>query len=904
MVPNLQPSVRPLHKIALIGEAPGRDEESQGKPFIGFSGTYLKGRLAKANINFDQCFVGNVSQCKPPNNEIGYFQWSGPEIQSGLNILKDEINEFRPNLIVLMGNVALKAALDPQTNHPLKPGKFQNSVMYWRGSVFQCTHLASPFAGFKCIATVHPSAVQRQFELAPLFQFDLMRAYRESFYPEVRPPLRDIDTTIDPVHTIQRLREVKAARRPIAIDIEGGIGTFCCISIATSASNVFIVPISNRMSNLYVSEDDEARIWLALADVLCDPGIPKILQNSLYDRFVLQYSYQLPILGVNEDIMLKHWELYCELPKALYVQTSIYTEECYYKDDRQSENYQKFLEYCCKDSAVTYEIAEKTDPQLHSGQWSVDHYRFNVELLNPLLYMELKGIKYDYAEAQRRRDEIMQKYYGLQFQLDALAGLGTHGKASAELLIQTIEENCKKRRTIITQWSDLTGNWLKKKKRGVEDWFNVNNARIVELGNRYDSLTDAEKGELSCLLYLHLNVDSPDQLNEYLYVKLKLPLQTNEEGQPTSDENALLKLRIHCHKTKNELGLNVTDLCIQMRRLGTRAGMLQISADMDGRIRCGYNIVGTETGRITCYTSPTGSGYNLQTIPQEDRDLFKSDEGHWFFQCDLAGADGWTIGAHCDALGDPTMLDDLRAKIKPAKVLCLGLRGNVRALNPRIERAELASLCDQVKKEDWDYFACKVGIWGTCYLMGPDTLRDNLLEDSDGKLIWSRREAQEFQRLVYIRYQVKRWQDATARKLSVNPSLTAASGHRRVFFGRSTEVLGKALAHEPQANTTYATNLAMRRLWFDPENRVSNEGNPEGGPRHHPGTLRIEPLHQVHDAICGQFKKSDTTWAAPRIESYFDNTLLIANRQIKIPFEGAYGPSWGQQGPKHGGGNI
>ena len=68
---------------------------------------------------------------------------------------------------------------------------------------------------------------------------------------------------------------------------------------------------------------------------------------------------------------------------------------------------------------------------------------------------------------------------------------------------------------------------------------------------------------------------------------------------------------------------------------------LQITADHDGRVRCGYSLE-AETGRVKCYTSPTGSGANLQTIQKDLRLNYVADEGHHFFQCDLEGADGWT----------------------------------------------------------------------------------------------------------------------------------------------------------------------------------------------------------------------------------------------------------------------
>jgi len=99
------------------------------------------------------------------------------------------------------------------------------------------------------------------------------------------------------------------------------------------------------------------------------------------------------------------------------------------------------------------------------------------------------------------------------------------------------------------------------------------------------------------------------------------------------------------------------------------------------------------------------------------------------------------------------------------------------------------------------------------------------------------------------------------------------------------------LADEPQENTTYATNLALYNLWNDPDNRNGS-------------SLRIEPLHQVHDALIGQFRIEDTAFAVAKLHAWFANPLRIANVEITIPFEGAYGPSWGELGEKYGGGTI
>jgi len=263
------------------------------------------------------------------------------------------------------------------------------------------------------------------------------------------------------------------------------------------------------------------------------------------------------------------------------------------------------------------------------------------------------------------------------------------------------------------------------------------------------------------------------------------------------------------------------------------------------------------------------------------------------FQCDLSGADGWTVAAHCASLGDKTLLDDYLYGIKPAKVLCYMLRHGANSLAGKT-REEIQILTKEVKKEDWDYFACKCGQHGSCYLMGPQLLADLIFTQSEGTIALSVKDTKDLQQLFFIRYRVKLWHEWMGRKLKTDPSITTINGYKRKFYGRPTEILGQALAHEPQAITTYATNLAMYNLWRDPDNRRSLYGGNANQPLRTSGVqLRIEPLHQVHDALVGQFRIEDTSWAVTKIKSYFNNPLIIAGQKITIPFEGNYGTSWG-----------
>jgi len=60
-------------KIMIVGEAPGREEQRTGKPFVGSSGKLLKQMLLHSGIDYNKCYVTNVSNERPPGNNFSFF---------------------------------------------------------------------------------------------------------------------------------------------------------------------------------------------------------------------------------------------------------------------------------------------------------------------------------------------------------------------------------------------------------------------------------------------------------------------------------------------------------------------------------------------------------------------------------------------------------------------------------------------------------------------------------------------------------------------------------------------------------------------------------------------------------------------------------------------------------------
>lgn len=877
-VPNLFPTSSSPFRLAIIGDAPGELEEQLGQPFVGMGGRLLDNLLSRCNHLRSTCFIGNVCQIRPPKNDISNFDYDGDEIQSGLQLLRTDLEVFRPNCCLLLGKT------------PFKAFKGIHNLGDWRGSVF----VSDLFPNLKCVASYHPSTVFRNYEWLPLLTFDLKRAINESKTPVHSPPKRSLISEHNFNELLFRLDNLLTLKSTVSCDIEGGVGNVSCLSFATSSDHAFIVPFTKLDGSSCWTLDQEVQIWKRVAAILSSPDIKKVWQNGLYDRFVLQWAHKLVIRNSSDDTMLKFWSAYCELEKSLGFQCSILTDEPFYKMGRKSQDQKTFYEYCCKDSAVTFEINSKLEKILEPS--ALHHYRLNNSLLNPLLYMELRGIRYNETLASFRKQEMDSHVARLQSLLDIEARKigfleGLPFDSSNSDLLQKVREICCYKKDQLTP-----------KKSFVEDGYYEIEARL----KKEEPLTIEEQGKVSLLCGTTMNTKS-SKFKDFLYSErgCNLPTQWKRDPQTkelriTTDYEALLRLT----KTSDS---PVLRLALDLSLCRTRAQMLGI-LPWRGRMHCSYNLVGSETGRVTSSKSMIYAnskfrvGANMQTIAdnwevfssdhplhQGMRDLYIADEGCYLFKADLKGADGWTIGAYMAMLGDPTMLDDLKFGIKPAQIVAYILKHGAEEIHKAAhDRNKLKELCSTIKKDDWEYFLSKIGIWGSCYLMGPRKLVEHTFLQSEGKVSLSERQGRDFQNAIFIRYKVKQWHDWMTRHLKSQPypaKLLCPNGSIRKFYGRKDEILGEALAHVPQVVTTYATLQAAYRLWTDPDNRLNIEGR-------NGQALRIEPLHQVHDELVMQARIEDTEWAKARIREWFNNPIIIAGQEITIPYDGAYGTAW------------
>ena len=94
--------------VIFVGEAPGKNEDMKGEPFIGIAGKKLSIALENAGITRDDVYITNIVKCRPPKNRVPTIT----ERNTCKNYLGKEIDIIKPKIICILGNTAFNSLLD------------------------------------------------------------------------------------------------------------------------------------------------------------------------------------------------------------------------------------------------------------------------------------------------------------------------------------------------------------------------------------------------------------------------------------------------------------------------------------------------------------------------------------------------------------------------------------------------------------------------------------------------------------------------------------------------------------------------------------------------------------------------------------------------------------------------
>jgi uracil-DNA glycosylase len=134
-------------RLALVGEAPGKREVEEGRPFVGNAGKLLDELLEEAGIDRSKIYVTNVVKVRPTKEDGGRTQNRPPrarEVREGVEILREELDLIEPEALVLLGTTPAKALIKKSFTLKSEHGRLLDSEL-----------------GLPALATYHPAYLLR-----------------------------------------------------------------------------------------------------------------------------------------------------------------------------------------------------------------------------------------------------------------------------------------------------------------------------------------------------------------------------------------------------------------------------------------------------------------------------------------------------------------------------------------------------------------------------------------------------------------------------------------------------------------------------------------------------------------------------------------------------------------------
>lgn len=385
-------------------------------------------------------------------------------------------------------------------------------------------------------------------------------------------------------------------------------------------------------------------------------------------------------------------------------------------------------------------------------------------------------------------------------------------------------------------------------------------AQMDKVRNQFERITLAAFGKA-------YSVSAPKQHCKIFYDLMKLPVQyktdkKTREKKPSAAREALEKLILYLYA--KPLILHI----LEYRELSKKKDILSLKVDNDGRLRCSYNIAGTETWRPSSSENAFGGGTNFQNIEPALRIIFSAPAGYKFCNIDGEQAESRLVGALCLQLFNvSTYLDacessDLHSLV--AKMVWPNL-----AWGTAPDRA----IAEQPFYRHFSYRdMAKRGGHGTNYYGQPYTMAKHLQVDQ--KLM------EDFQHNYFKAFpEIRQYHTYVSAQLNSVGYLDNLYGFRRYFLGRRYDdsTLREGIAHIPQSTIGIMTNKGLLNIW---------RNAPE-----------VQVLHNNFDSVVVMYKEEIEDQVVPKLLKLFEQPIEIRGRKIVIPAKAEVGWNWAKYAP-------
>lgn len=379
---------RGQRKIMVIGEAPGREEDEEGRPFVGRTGRFLENTLSNLGVDFRRdCWITNSTRCRPwewardgerkwkanRSPTAKEIEWCRPYL-TGDGETYGDIARLQPEIIILLGNAAVQSILGWLWRDD--PG----GISRWVGWQIPCQKLNA----WIC-PTWHPSYVVRGDDdeksneaVEMMWKDHLKRAVSLKRRPWKRVPdyASRVKVEMTPRQAAQYIDAIIDMKKPTAFDYE----TYPYLKPDSKESEIICCSMSNGTITVAYPWQKEA---VEATRRFIRSSVPKIASNAKYEerwtRRILGHSVRnwwlctmtvAHMLDNRPDITSIKWQAFARLGQPSWDdEIKPYMESKgqggknrlkeLYKDDPR-----KLLHYCGMDSLMEYEVGMRQAEEL------------------------------------------------------------------------------------------------------------------------------------------------------------------------------------------------------------------------------------------------------------------------------------------------------------------------------------------------------------------------------------------------------------------------------------------------------------------------------------------------------------------------------------------------------------
>jgi uracil-DNA glycosylase family 4 len=748
--------------LAIIGEAPGKDEEIQKEPFVGAAGGCLKRAVAGAGLMWHSVYRLNVISCRPTNNDI-----TTSEAQEAIECCKpgfdeelDFIQRLGVRVVVPAGNTALSAM------------KVPGNISKVRGSIYY-----DEKRKWATIPTYHPSFILRgAYSEEPTWIADIRKAKELSFKKYVPPKEKfNLFPTVNEVEDY--VGNILKKDLLVGVDIETtGLNPFYArilmIGLAISGEEALVVPFAKKGGSPYWSNTDKKRVDVALKKLFLKARL--MFQNAMFDVRHLEYAgYKCN--RIEHDTMLCHHAIHPELPHNLGYIVSIYGTTPFWKDvvlnnpeHMLNMDDTEVRTYNARDSVVLHQILPGLLEDLKEGNTERQYFEWSMGLLRPLIDTTMYGIGIDQkklktlaAQLKRDRDKLYDELFaefdlpeGFNFDsVDHVRFLlyGTKPKSYDKVLAELENHEAAGKRTDTKKYKELAARAAVF--RGIKPLYKTY-ARVNSTdADSLVSIARAASGRLEALGEL-----------------------VRRKPEHNTEEKAIRKL-LHFIKL-------FSDFSEVDKALSTYT---KYPIGPDGRVHGEYKIHGTATGRLSA------SNPNMQNQPKSVRIVFTAGPERTLVQADYSNLE---LRLLAYITGEPYLIDAFAKGLNIHDVNCMALWG--------------------ITKEDprWDELrrAAKTYVFGRNYGGTVEGIYRRLVAaQPELGLTISRFTAMDkayFDKMP----KYKAWREAVQKEARETRISVNIFGRRRLFMGMPEEIEREALNTPVQGGAGDIANAALIRI--------------------------------------------------------------------------------------------